>query len=52
VPLVRIPGAPPWNGRERSAHPPAVGEHSRGILQEAGLSVAEIEAALAGPAPA
>ena len=50
VPLVRIPGAAPWNGRERSAHPPAIGEHSREILLEAGLSGTEIEAALAAPA--
>ncbi len=49
VPLVRIPGAPAWNGRARSSHPPAVGEHSREILQEAGLSDGEIEAALAAP---
>lgn len=50
VPLVRIPGAPAWNGRARSPHPPAVGEHSHEILLEAGLSNAEIEAALAAPA--
>lgn len=48
VPLVRIPGAGPWTGRERSAHPPAVGEHGREILHEAGLSKLEIEGALAG----
>ena len=48
VPLVRIPGAAPWTGRMRSAHPPSVGEHSREILREAGLAPADIEQALAG----
>lgn len=46
VPLVRIPGAGSWTGREHSAHPPAVGEHGREILREAGLTELEIAAAL------
>lgn len=46
VPLVRMPGASAWEDRARSAHPPAVGEHSREILEEVGLSGPEIEAAL------
>jgi crotonobetainyl-CoA:carnitine CoA-transferase CaiB-like acyl-CoA transferase len=46
VPLVRIPGAAAWTGRERSAHPPAVGEHGREILREAGLTDLEIAASL------
>ncbi|TFY97968.1 CaiB/BaiF CoA transferase family protein [Ramlibacter rhizophilus] len=50
VPLVRIPGAAPWTARPRSAHPPAVGEHGAEILREAGLSAAQIEAALS-PGP-
>jgi crotonobetainyl-CoA:carnitine CoA-transferase CaiB-like acyl-CoA transferase len=50
VPLVRVPGAAAWSGRERSAHPPAVGEHSREILLESGLTDFEIEAVLAAPA--
>jgi CoA:oxalate CoA-transferase len=46
LPLVRIPGAPAWSGRSRAPHPPAVGEHSREILLEAGLSEPEVGAVL------
>jgi crotonobetainyl-CoA:carnitine CoA-transferase CaiB-like acyl-CoA transferase len=49
VPLVKVPGAAAWSGRARSMHPPAVGEHSREILLEAGLAASEIDEVLTVP---
>lgn len=47
-PLVRIPGAPPWAGREVPARAPTVGEHGRRILEEAGMPSGQIDRLLGG----
>jgi crotonobetainyl-CoA:carnitine CoA-transferase CaiB-like acyl-CoA transferase len=41
-PLVNIPGAPRWAGRARPPRAPALGEHSREILRDAGIDEALI----------
>lgn len=45
-PLVRIPGAPAWTGREPPARPPELGEHGRQILEQAGVPAAQIDLVL------
>ena len=45
-PLVRIPGAPAWSGRKRPARAPALGEHGRAVLAEAGVPDAQIDLVL------
>lgn len=47
-PLVRIPGAPGWDGRTRVPGAPRVGEHTGQILQEVGLTPEEIDSHLRG----
>lgn len=41
-PLVQLPGAPAWRTRSAPLQVPAVGQHGREILAQAGLSGAEI----------
>lgn len=45
-PLVRIPGAPAWGGREPPARAPSLGEHGRRILEEAGVPAAQMDLVL------
>jgi len=41
-PLVNMPGAPRWAGRHQPPRAPALGEHTREILREAGIDEALI----------